>query len=185
MKKHFPQIQVLTFWAILIIATSCNGQVKKDLPKDKESEPKIISVGQPKLIKNLGSLKDKGHNVRCSLQDNAGNLWFGTSGDGLYKYDGQLFTQFTTANGLNSNAVGCILEDKSGKIWIGTDDGVCLFDDNKFTKIQIEGNNSFSKAIQIAQLSMKNRINKNQKERVIVFVSSEIKDKDENLLKIA
>ena len=32
---------------------------------------------------------------------------------------------------------------------------------------------------------MKNRINKNQKERVVVFVASEIKDKEENLLKIA
>lgn len=32
---------------------------------------------------------------------------------------------------------------------------------------------------------MKNRINKNQKERVVAFISSEIKDKEENLLKIA
>lgn len=32
---------------------------------------------------------------------------------------------------------------------------------------------------------MKHRINKNQKERVIVFVASEIKDKSENLFKVA
>jgi ligand-binding sensor domain-containing protein len=137
MKKYFSQIQVFIFLSILIIGMSCSGQVKKDLPKEKVSESKIIADGQPKLVKNLGSLKDKGHNVNSSLQDKAGNLWFGTTGDGVYKYDGKSFTQFTTLNGINSNSICCILEDKSGKIWIGTDDGVCLYDDNKFSKIQI------------------------------------------------
>jgi ligand-binding sensor domain-containing protein len=130
-------IQLLTFLTILITCTSCNGQVKKDLPKDTVSKSKIISDGQPKLVRNLGSLKDKGHNVNSSLQDKAGNLWFGTSGDGVYKYDGKSFTQFTTSNGLNSNSASPLLEDKSGKIWIGTADGVCVYEDNKFTKIEI------------------------------------------------
>ncbi len=130
-------MQVFTLLTILIWGTACNGQVKKDLPKETVGESNIPSVGHPKLIKNLGSLKDKGNNVHCSLQDKAGNLWFGTTGDGVYKYDGKSFTQFTTSNGMNSNTVWCILEDKSGKIWIGTDDGVCLYDDHKFSKIQI------------------------------------------------
>ena len=130
-------MQVLTFLTILLLGTACNGQVKKDLPKEKVSESNILSVGHPKLIKNLGSLKDKGHNVNSSLQDKAGNLWFGTSGDGVYKYDGKSFTQFTTSNGLNSNSACPLAEDKSGKIWIGTDNGVCLYDNNKFSKIQI------------------------------------------------
>jgi ligand-binding sensor domain-containing protein len=137
MKKYCSQIYVFTFLTIIFFFTSCNGQVKKDLSKDTISESKIIADGQPKLIKNLGSLKDKGNNVNSSLQDKAGNLWFGTTGDGVYKYDGKLFTQFTTSNGMNSNTVCCILEDRSGKIWIGTDDGVCLYDENKFSKIQI------------------------------------------------
>jgi hypothetical protein len=137
MKKNFSQSRVFTFLTVLLLGTSCNGQVKKDLPKDTVSQSKIISVGQPKLVRNLGSLKDKGHNVNSSLQDKAGNLWFGTSGDGVYKFDGKSFTQFTTANGLNSNSASPLIEDKSGKIWIGTDNGVCLYYDNKFTKIEI------------------------------------------------
>ncbi|CAH0996253.1 hypothetical protein EMA8858_02384 [Emticicia aquatica] len=139
MKNAITLFQMLKMpiLAICIFFTSCNGQVKKDLPKDTVNESKIIADGQPKLVKNLGSLKDKGHNVNSSLQDKSGNLWFGTTGDGLYKYDGKLFTQFTTSKGMNSNTVLCILEDKSGKIWIGTDNGVCLYDDNKFSKIQI------------------------------------------------
>ena len=96
----------------------------------------ISCNGQQKLIKNLGLSNDKGNNVHCSLEDKAGNLWFGTTGDGLFKYDpsaslrtgGKTFTQFTTSNGLNHNSVNHILEDKDGKIWIGTDAGLVLYD---------------------------------------------------------
>ena len=62
MKKYFSQTQAFTFLTILIFGTSCNRQVKKDLPKEKVSESKIISVGQPKLIKTQGS--QPSHNVR-------------------------------------------------------------------------------------------------------------------------
>jgi ligand-binding sensor domain-containing protein len=144
MKKVFSQIQVFIFLTILLFGTACNGPVKKGLPKEKVSESKIMSADQQKFIKTQST--NKGDNVHCSLQDKAGNLWFGTTADGIYKYDGKLFTQFTATNGLNSNTVWCILEDKSGKIWIGTDDGVCLYDDNSFTKIQInQPNDTLSK----------------------------------------
>ncbi|MEY3240554.1 MAG: hypothetical protein RIR11_1992 [Bacteroidota bacterium] len=135
MKKYFWQTQVFTFLTMLSFGTSCNGQVKKDLAKEKVSESRIISANKQKFIKTQSL--NNGDNVHCSLQDKAGNLWFGTTYDGIFKYDGKLFTHFTAANGLNSNTVWCILKDKSGKIWIGTSDGVCLYNDNKFTKIQI------------------------------------------------
>jgi ligand-binding sensor domain-containing protein len=133
MKRYFYQTQAFTFLTILIVGTACNGQVKKDLPKD-----------HPKLIKTIGS--PKYGNVQCSLQDKAGNLWFGTTENGLYKYDARLndevgqgksFRQFLVADGLNSNNIFSILEDKDGKIWIGTAAGVCLYDGKTFTKIMI------------------------------------------------
>jgi ligand-binding sensor domain-containing protein len=135
MKKYFSQTRCFILLTILIIGTSCNGQVKKDLPKEKAIESKIILDDQPKLKKTQS--KNPGDNVHCSLQDKAGNLWFGTTGDGVFKYDGKSFIQFTTTNGLNSNMVYCILEDKDGKIWIGTEAGVCLHDGKTFTTIQI------------------------------------------------
>jgi ligand-binding sensor domain-containing protein len=135
MKRYFSKTHAFTFLTILIFGTSCNGQVKKDLPKEKALESKKISVGQPKLIKTQGS--QPSDNVHCSLQDKAGNLWFGTTGEGIYKFDGKSFSQFTATNGLCSNMVHCILEDKDGKIWIGTAAGVCLYDGKTFYKIQI------------------------------------------------
>jgi ligand-binding sensor domain-containing protein len=116
----------VSFLTIIILVTACNGQVKKDVPKDME---------HPTLIKTIGN---PGYgNVQCSLQDKACNLWFGTTENGLYKYDGKSFARFLVADGLNSNNISCLLEDKAGKIWIGTDAGLCLYDGKTFTKIQI------------------------------------------------
>jgi ligand-binding sensor domain-containing protein len=126
MKKYVSQRQVFTLLAIFLFGTACNGQVKKELPKERE---------HPKLIKTIGN--PRYGNVQCGLQDKAGNLWFGTTQNGLYKYDGKSFSQFLVADGLNSNNISCILEDKDGKIWIGTEAGFCLYDGKTFAKIQI------------------------------------------------
>ena len=126
MEKYFSQTQVFIFLTILLFGTACNVQVKRDLPKAKE---------HPKLIKTIGD--PRYGNVQCSLQDKAGNFWFGTTENGLYQYDGKSFSQFLVTNGLNSNNISYILEDKEGKIWIGTDAGLCLYDGKKFAEIEI------------------------------------------------
>ncbi|MFT3911731.1 MAG: two-component regulator propeller domain-containing protein [Ferruginibacter sp.] len=126
---------IFTFLAILFFCTACNGRIKKDIPKEKLIESDTVPVEHPKLIKNIGS--PKYGNVQCSLQDKAGNLWFGTTENGLYKYDGKSFRQFLVADGLISNNIWCILEDKEGKIWIGTEEGVCLYDNKTFAAIKI------------------------------------------------
>jgi ligand-binding sensor domain-containing protein len=123
-------ILALTLWG-----TSCNGQTKNDLPRETVSVSKLMSVGKPKLLITQGP--KEGGNVHCSLQDRTGNLWFGTTGEGVYRYDGNSFSQFTTANGLNGNMIHCILEDRDGRIWIGTDTGICLYNGKTFTDIQI------------------------------------------------
>src|SRR5687768_344676 len=128
-------VHVFTFMTILIFDTACNGQVKKDLSKEKVSESNKLSVEHPKLIKTIGN--PRYGNVQCGLQDKAGNLWFGTTENGLYKYDGKSFSQFLVTNGLTSNNITSILEDKDGKIWIGTQTGLCLYDGKTFAKIQI------------------------------------------------
>jgi ligand-binding sensor domain-containing protein len=123
MKKLFSQIIVFTFLTVLVYGTACNRPAKKDLAKEKE---------HPKRIKTIGN-----GNVQCGMQDKAGNLWFGISDNGLYKYDGKTFTQFTVKDGLNSNSVHSLLEDKEGKIWIGTHAGLCVYDGKTFTEIKI------------------------------------------------
>lgn len=68
----------------------------------------------------------------CIYEDSKGNIWFGTFGAGVYRYDGTTFRNFSMSDGLNGNVVSCIYEDKKGDIWIGTDSGVCRYDHQKF-----------------------------------------------------
>lgn len=93
------------------------------------------TVGYPKL-KKWQSARDV-DGFAPSLKDGKGRLWFASSGGGVYCYDGKLFRQFTTKDGLSHNNVDAIYEDTKGVIWFGTSDGITTFDGNKFTKISI------------------------------------------------
>ena len=71
--------------------------------------------------------------VFAMFQDQAGNLWFGTDGEGAHKYDGKSFTTYTTKDGLAGNLVRSLCGDRRGRIWIGTDGGgVSCFDGSVF-----------------------------------------------------
>ncbi|MBA4851441.1 hypothetical protein H1R81_13610 [Emticicia sp. BO119] len=105
--------------------------MKTNLPKENTT----ISVTHPILTKTKGS--QPADNVHCSLQDKASNLWFGTTGEGVYKYDGKSFSQFSASNGLKSNMINHIMEDKNGKIWIGTAAGAYFFDGKTFVEVKI------------------------------------------------
>ena len=52
-------------------------------------------------------------------------------------------------------------------------------------KINIGGSNDFSTAIQVAQLALKHRKNKNGNQRIIVFVGSPLLENTADLQKIA
>ena len=68
------------------------------------------------------------------FEDKAGNLWFGTDGDGVKKYDGKTFTTYTDEQGLGDNNVVSITGDKAGNIWFGTwYGGVSRYDGKSFT----------------------------------------------------
>ena len=66
--------------------------------------------------------------VRALLEDRQGNLWIGTQGYGLYKYDGEQLTKFTNADGLPHTGISTLLEDRAGNIWIGTERGLSKYD---------------------------------------------------------
>jgi len=90
--------------------------------------------------------------VYCSYKDKRGNLWFGTNGGGISKYDGKTFANFTTAHGLANNSIWCITEDHNGNIWFGTDgSGASKYDGRQFTTYTtlqgLAGNIVFSIAV--------------------------------------
>jgi ligand-binding sensor domain-containing protein len=115
----------------MLFITSCGAAVKTSR---SPMHTTAISAAR-KMMKTQGSTEYA--NVHCALMDKDGSLWFGTTGEGVYRYDGERFTQFTTKEGLRSNTVWSILEDASGSIWFGTDDGICRYDGNAITSIPI------------------------------------------------
>src|SRR4051812_21850648 len=104
----------------LAMVHSCAGQTKPGI-----TTAAVSPAPTPKLVKTQGT--GQFANIFCSLKDKKGRLWFGTMGEGVYRYDGKGFTQFTTSNGLCNNRVYSMLEDRSGNIWFGTGYGVCKY----------------------------------------------------------
>lgn len=135
MKKYLLQIRTITLLASLFFFTSYYGQVKKSTPTENEGEQKTITNRYSQLVKTPGL--SEYHNVHCSLMDKTGNLWFGTTGDGVYRYDGNLFTQITVKDGLSNNNISSILEDKNGNIWFGSANGLSRFDGQQFLSIPL------------------------------------------------
>lgn len=78
---------------------------------------------------------------QAMMQDRQGNIWFGgsetlgtvQSNNGIWRYDGVNFKNFTINDGLNGYSVWSMLEDSAGHVWIGTrNTGLTRFDGNRF-----------------------------------------------------
>jgi len=66
-------------------------------------------------------------------EDQNGDLWVGTVDAGLWRYNGKTLINYTTKDGLSSNAINTIYKDKKGDLWFGTDtDGICKFNGKTF-----------------------------------------------------
>ena len=118
------------FW-VAVFFIACND-VKTNPPKENATD----SAVQPNQSKTQDPVH--GGNVLASLQDTKGNLWFGTTDQGVYRYDGKSFTNFTTKDGMRSDVVFSIVEDKRGNIWFGTGSGISRYDGKKFTGISTD-----------------------------------------------
>jgi len=76
-----------------------------------------------------------GNYIGSLLQDHLGNIWVGTGGGGMCRYNEKLqnFTRYpfnknttfnrSTNGALDDDGVQVIYEDKSGTIWVGTNNG--------------------------------------------------------------
>jgi ligand-binding sensor domain-containing protein len=107
-----------------------------DAYQDSDSS---ISASTTRMIRKNGTIQWL--YIRCAIEDKAGNLWFGTTGEGVYRYTPSTgeYTNFTMREGLVNNQVACLLEDKTGNIWIGTAGGACRYDGKTFTSLSIPG----------------------------------------------
>lgn len=122
---HWPFLITI----FLLMLFSCWAQ------NQTNSKENGATAAQLKTADNKKIKFDK--TVYCGFKDQNGMLWFGTLGDGLYRYDGSSFTQYTKKDGLNDNTIMSMIEDRNGNLWLGTTDGLCKYDGQSFSHIPI------------------------------------------------
>ncbi len=82
-----------------------------------------------------------GNSISCLFEDSNNNIWIGTAGNGLNKFDpvSNTFTLFlndtTNVNSISNNNITTVQEGKDGIFWVGTSNGLNRLDrqTQKFT----------------------------------------------------
>jgi signal transduction histidine kinase/CheY-like chemotaxis protein/streptogramin lyase len=74
--------------------------------------------------------------TECLFQDHDGYLWVGTQ-NGLFRYDGSVFTLFGLAEGLPSSSVESLAETPDGTLWVGTQGGLVQWNHGRFTAVRL------------------------------------------------
>jgi two-component sensor histidine kinase len=70
--------------------------------------------------------------ITAILQDRIGSFWVGTDSAGLFHLSDDVWSHFSTRDGLTDNSVLTLREDSEGSIWVGTKSGLDRFRDTKF-----------------------------------------------------
>jgi ligand-binding sensor domain-containing protein len=151
MTKQVHVYALLTF----VFCTCCKGPNKTELPppKDKANtskpSPEVIGtppplVSHPDSVNELAEELEEalannhpsllvGQIIRSIFQDSKGNLWFGTLGDGIARFDGKTLKYYSKSEFFQGdNNVHAIAEDKNGNMWFGTGHGAIKYDGKTF-----------------------------------------------------
>ncbi len=97
------------------------------------------NLGNPDFIKTFTSKAGTLARVWTITDDDQGNLWIGTIDAGVWRWDGRTFTNYTTKDGLGSDAIWTIYRDKNDRLWFGTDGfGVYTFDGKRFIPFTVK-----------------------------------------------
>ena len=102
----------------------------------------LLCVGAPRLFAQQQTFRTYGTsdglsnlNIRCLLQDSTGFLWVGTD-NGLFRFDGASFREFSHREGLPSSEIHAIAQSPTdGVLWVATPGGLARLDGNTFRAV--------------------------------------------------
>ena len=110
-----------------VVASTSTLNCDTGLPEDF-SFPRTAEYYQPKGTDE----RQIADYVRRIFEDSKGNMWFGTNGLGVARFDGFELEYFSPDNGMGGYQVTGIMEDKKGNIWISNSGGISVFDGETF-----------------------------------------------------
>lgn len=74
------------------------------------------------------------------IQDQKGNLWLGTNGGGISRFNGKEFISYDRRHGLADNNIRSLYQDSKENLWIGTSIGISSFNGVSFKNYGIDDN---------------------------------------------
>ncbi|MFT4593200.1 MAG: hypothetical protein ACI9JK_000906 [Phycisphaerales bacterium] len=118
-----------------------NGQIKSEVNYNKHgsnSQGKVDNVQTPFKQESKSDKKTELDSEAAVIyQDEKDNLWFVSKKKGVYRYDGEHLTLFTSNDGLGSYRILSVQEDSFGDLYFDTPEGVFKFNGGKFTTLSI------------------------------------------------
>jgi ligand-binding sensor domain-containing protein len=117
-------MKMILLLSILTIIAFCNEE-NHNSSENRNKRTEVVIIGD--------TVSDIGKNIDCIFQDEDGNYWFASNGEGAYRYDGKTLTHITMKYGLCNDFVWKIQQDINGKLWFSTRDGFCCYDGIFFT----------------------------------------------------
>ncbi len=80
-----------------------------------------------------------GQRIEHIAEDSEGYLWFATWDNGVSRFDGDEFQNFTRQDGLINDRTHFIFKDSQNRLWFGTLNGVCWYDGADFHHLEDDG----------------------------------------------
>lgn len=128
------KLYILLLLSIITVFTSCNGQNQKTVDIKSEQTKKTIA-GE--------TVSELDKTIFIVFQANNKDYWFGSDGQGVFRYDGKTILHFSTNDGLCNDRIREIKEDKLGNIFIVTLEGVSKYDGQKFFTLPVIESNEW------------------------------------------
>jgi ligand-binding sensor domain-containing protein len=95
-----------------------------------DAGPRAIPVASGETVAKLDN------QIWVVFQARDKTYWFGSNGQGVFRFDSKTLVRFTTEHGLVSNHIRGIQEDRSGNIYVQTEpEGVSKFDGRAFAAL--------------------------------------------------
>lgn len=122
MKQILPSI----LFSMIILLTSCQSRT------NIQRNSSIV-----KMEDQNAKVKDLDSNATVIYRDQKDNLWFASRETGVYKYDGENLTLFTSKDGLGSYRIIRVQEDTKGVLYFDTPEGVFVYEGNKMSRLEV------------------------------------------------
>ncbi|TAH35217.1 MAG: hypothetical protein EYC70_13340 [Planctomycetota bacterium] len=128
--QPIARLTAVVLGGLMALASACSAQSTPPTEDAASKQQAYLAAGGTAV-----TALDPQVNVVFQAKDQT--LWFGSYGQGVYRYDGKTILHFTTEHGLAGNYVRAIQEDRVGNIYVCSDpEGISRFDGHVFRTLR-------------------------------------------------